>query len=56
MCCVFFIEQGFMNWNAVRHVPGSSSLPNADTIKFVSDQRGGATTMVGAGGCPTWSH
>jgi len=40
------LRQGFMNWNAVRHVPGSSSQPNADTIKVIMDQRGRFKSMV----------
>lgn len=38
--------QGFMNWNAVRHVPGSSADPDADTIKVIMDQRGRFNSMV----------
>eukprot|EP00775_Hariotina_reticulata_P012352 gene12352-12486_t len=32
---------GFMNWNALRHVPGSSSEPGSDSIRVIRD---GATT------------
>lgn len=35
-----------MNWNAVRHVPGSSSDPDAETIKVIMDRRGGFSSMV----------
>lgn len=35
-----------MNWNAVRHVPGSSTDPDADTIKVIMDRRGGFSSMV----------
>jgi hypothetical protein len=38
--------QGFMNWNAVRHVPGSSADADADTIKVIMDQRGRFNSMV----------
>jgi hypothetical protein len=38
--------QGFMNWNALRHVPGSSSDPDADTLKVILDKRGGFSSMV----------
>lgn len=40
------VLQGFMNWNAVRHVPGSSTDPDADTIKVIMDRRGGFSSMV----------
>lgn len=48
-------HQGFMNWNAIRHVPGSSSQPNADTIKVVRDQATAASfnnmVMIINAGC-----
>lgn len=37
-----------MNWNAVRHVPGSSSTPDSHTMQVIrdKDKEGNFTTSV----------
>jgi hypothetical protein len=43
---LMLLLQGFMNWNALRHVPGSGADPAADTIKVIMDKRGNFSSMV----------
>ncbi|WIA28788.1 hypothetical protein OEZ86_011320 [Tetradesmus obliquus] len=37
---------GYMNWNAVRHVPGSSSAAGSDVIKTIRDSKTDFSVMV----------
>jgi hypothetical protein len=34
---LLLLLQGFMNWNALRHVSGSSTEPGADRIRTIRD-------------------